>query len=232
LPKINWGQAAGEALFIMLGILLALAADTWWDERTERVQEREYLLALQGELELLRDQGLGVARVVVGIETSSAELLGISARWPDLTVPRDSVAELLIGLGEEIDWAPRLSVYEDLLNTGSVRIIRSEEVRHGLTLVMGAVEWVSDRRDRHNQFFWDQLDPYLRRNLPIVSVFRDYDLPPPPETWSPDEFVTSREFRNLVAVKSMSAQDVRGAADDLTEIIDSVLASVRSAAGA
>lgn len=230
MPRINWGQAAGEALLIMLGILLALAADTWWDERTERVQEREYLRALHGELELLRDQGLGVARVVAGIEASSAELLEISTRWPDPTVPRDSVAELLIGLGEEIDWAPRLSVYEDLLNTGSVRIIRSEEVRHGLTAVMGAVEWVSDRRDRHNQFFWDQLDPYLRGNLPIVAVFRDYDLPPPPETWSPDDFVTSREFRNLVAVKSMSAQDVRGAAADLTEIIDAVLASVRSAA--
>jgi hypothetical protein len=43
MPQINWGQAASEALLILVGILLALASDAWWEERSERVQEEEYL---------------------------------------------------------------------------------------------------------------------------------------------------------------------------------------------
>ena len=36
---INWGQAAGEALLILIGVLFALGADAPWEERSEREQE-------------------------------------------------------------------------------------------------------------------------------------------------------------------------------------------------
>ena len=45
--KINWYQAIAEVALIILGILGALAVDSWWDERSEREAEIDYLESLR-----------------------------------------------------------------------------------------------------------------------------------------------------------------------------------------
>ena len=77
---------------ILLGILRALAADAWWGHRTERIEEREYLIALEDELATLKTYAEDVIRHVSDIEDSGSTLLRISAngkrrgfppiRWP------------------------------------------------------------------------------------------------------------------------------------------------------
>ena len=37
--RVNWRQAIAEVSMIMVGILGALAIDSWWDERAERSAE-------------------------------------------------------------------------------------------------------------------------------------------------------------------------------------------------
>jgi len=226
VARINWKQAAGEAALILLGILLALAADALWGHRTERIEEREYLIALEDELATLKAYAGDVIRHVSDIEDTGSTLLRISAEWETTRVSTDSLADLVADLGQEIAWSPPFSVYQDLLNTGSVRIIRSEEVRHGLTEVVGVEEWVSDRRERHNQFFWDRLEPYLRRHVSIVAIFEYPGLSAPEATWVPGEFIGSLEFRNIVAAKSFAAADVRTGAEELIQVVDRVLAAV------
>jgi len=62
MPRVNWSQAAGEAVLILSGVLVALAADAWWEERSERRQEREYLEALSSELAQMKSHVEGVVR--------------------------------------------------------------------------------------------------------------------------------------------------------------------------
>ena len=45
--KINWHQAAAEVVLIVAGILVALAVDSWWEERAERATESHFLKALK-----------------------------------------------------------------------------------------------------------------------------------------------------------------------------------------
>lgn len=47
---IEWRQGLGEGLIVLIGILLALAADAWWDQRQELKRELEYLVALRDDL--------------------------------------------------------------------------------------------------------------------------------------------------------------------------------------
>jgi len=53
--RVNWRQAIAEVSLIMVGILGALAVDSWWDERAERVAEVEYLQSLKADFEANRE---------------------------------------------------------------------------------------------------------------------------------------------------------------------------------
>lgn len=231
MPRINWGQAAGEAVLILLGILLALAVDTWWEERAERRTEREYLQALATELREMTTYVEGVERRAVEIQEAGRELLTVSSNWDSEAVSSDSLAALLVSLSLEGEWSPPTTVYEDLVNTGTVEIIRSEAVRRGLNELMASVDWVEGRQVRHNEFFWGEMDPYFRQQLPILAVFA-YEGLGTSESWTPGAFVRTEEFRNLVAVKSMTAVDVRDGAAELIGLIERLAAIVTAEAGA
>jgi hypothetical protein len=223
MGRVNWRQAWGEALLIVAGVVLALGAEAWWSAQSERAQEQEYLEALAAELGSLKSYAQSVMDQAKTIEAAGRGLLTISDTWPTDGVGRDSVAVLIAELGNEVEWSPPLTVYQDLINTGSVRTIRSEQVRQGLTEVMAAAEWVEGRVDRHNQFFWDHLEPFLRRQLPVLAVWPYEELPAPSTSWTPDGFISNLEFVNLVAAKSMTALDVWEGADGLNEVIDRVV---------
>ena len=226
--RVNWGQAAGEALLILLGILLALAADAWWEERSERRQEQEYLEAMAAELEQMRAhvdvvlQGAGQT-----IETA-ATLLEISPDLPPSVTP-DSLSELLSNISMEVLWSPPTAVYEDLVNTGAVGLIRAHEVRLGLNELMESVSWVQSRADRHNEFFWTEMDPYFRRHLPVLAVFGWDALAVTREEWIPGDFIRTEEFRNLIAVKGLAALDVRDGGEELTVLIEELAGTVEAA---
>ena len=55
LQAINWKRIAVEAAAIVVSILLAFAIDAWWDDRQERIEEREVLLGLKSEFSRYRD---------------------------------------------------------------------------------------------------------------------------------------------------------------------------------
>ena len=53
--KVNWHQAFAEVALIVLGILGALAVDSWWEERSEREAEVDYLQSLKADFISTRD---------------------------------------------------------------------------------------------------------------------------------------------------------------------------------
>ena len=66
--KINWHQAVAEVALIILGILGALAVDSWWDEKSEREAEVAYLESLKTDFiansESLKSEVAGVSPAV------------------------------------------------------------------------------------------------------------------------------------------------------------------------
>jgi hypothetical protein len=96
---------------------------------------------------------------------------------------------------------------------------------------MQLVDWVESREARHNGFWWDQMEPYLRRHLPVLAVYGYGDLPAPTTPWNPGAFVGSEEFRNLIAAKVLTAMDVRHGAEDLIDLVQQISEVVRVEAG-
>lgn len=117
-----------EFLVVVVGVLVALAVDQMVDARAERQLERDYLSALQADvqsdLSRLRDE------LHPGIDEREAMARAVIAAL-DEEYPFDAVR-----LAVALDWAghlalfePRRATFDDLLGTGNLRLIRNRELR-------------------------------------------------------------------------------------------------------
>ena len=52
LTSTNWKFAAGEVFLIFVGIILALSANSWYENRNERLDEKDVLFQLKSALEV------------------------------------------------------------------------------------------------------------------------------------------------------------------------------------
>ena len=52
---IHWPRLLAEGAVICASVILALAADAWWDGRQEEASEASYLALLRRDLERIRD---------------------------------------------------------------------------------------------------------------------------------------------------------------------------------
>ncbi len=96
-------------------------------------------------------------------------LVEVTPDW-ESAVSIDSLSFLIAELSSEVAWAPPTTVYQDLVNTGAVGVIQSDEVRLGLNELMEVISWVDTRQLRHNEFFWSAMEPYFRLHVPLLAV--------------------------------------------------------------
>ena len=76
--KLPWKRLAAEAIAIVASILLAFAIDAAWDERNERMEEKEVLRSLQLEFEANRDEAANVVLTHERALRYGAELMSLA----------------------------------------------------------------------------------------------------------------------------------------------------------
>jgi len=171
---------AGEFVVIVLGILAALAVDSWSEDRNNRNLEQEYLARIQEDLEWdLAEieeaisasilQGRSATTLLYELNDPLADHVPMfrSDRLAaiDFTVPANE--EYDVGLKRLVWWTartrsfdPRRSTYDELLATGRIVVIDDSELRasiidhYSLTedRVAGLAEWVQEPAARYDEF--------------------------------------------------------------------------------
>lgn len=138
---VRWSRAFLEALVIVSSILLALGAEAWWQQQSDRAAEQEVLAALQDEVSenevSLRVQADSISESIQLlqslIEMSPAELAsamnGEQASHIGQTLQRPWTVEIRVG------------VLESTLGTDRVSLIRSQR------LISELVQYQSVRKE-------------------------------------------------------------------------------------
>jgi hypothetical protein len=128
----DWTAVAIELAVVVAGILIALAVDQWADRRGERQLEGVYLARLHDELQT----EYSIATAAEG--WARARLEGVE-KLADLTADPERAARSPNGVPWAIETAswrsfPRVSafVYNELQDTGQMRLISSFELRRRL----------------------------------------------------------------------------------------------------
>lgn len=124
----RWKHALAEFVLIVAGVLAALGADAWWENRQDHERERTYLAQLVADTRgnerrleeaLAQEQmQLEATKAVLGALRSAEPISGDSARaWLTRRAFYYSDPRLLLG------------TFEALLQTGDLNLLRDDQVR-------------------------------------------------------------------------------------------------------
>ena len=170
----------GEFVVIVLGILAALAVDSWSEERSNRTLEQEYLARIEEELtsdlteieEAIRASILQARSATTLLAELDDPLFDHVPRFGsdrlaaiDFTVPANDefgvpVKRLVWLVARTRSFDPRRSTYDELLATGRIVVIDDSGLRasilnhYALTedRVTGLAEWVEEPATRYDEF--------------------------------------------------------------------------------
>ena len=148
--KLSVGRVAGEFALIVVGVLVALAANNWRDARHDRETARGYETRLAAEV---RDGLAHQARQRGRLEKArdaSARLVGYleDGRSP---APTDSLARLFL-LSSVVGFAPGQlgsdATYRELIASGQLGLLGDPVLRRRLLTYYGALDEVRAFIDR------------------------------------------------------------------------------------
>jgi len=165
----RWRRRVAEALTIVVGILLALAADAGRQYVADRATERDILAGLRVEFtvdvrELEADQDQR-AQKLAAIDFLS-EVRGGAVQSADL----DSLAAAVIWMMNWRYYTPSHPVLDDLLTTGRLDLIRSEDLRRALMTFGGERARLAVVEERERDFVARDVQTYLAARLDLESL--------------------------------------------------------------
>ena len=223
---IPWKRLAAEGGAIVASILIAFAIDAWWQDRTERIIEVQYLRAIQEDLlsslDLL-DEGEAVQQRQV--EYLEALLL------TDSDTPYSDELRRWIddGLFNVVTYQPQSSALRDLESSGQSQIIRNADIRRALASVVQKMDSLEFAQRDIQLAQQTLIDPFLVDNFNLSHLMLDRAA----NNHTNLSVLGTSEFQSRVAFKvslrgevSRSQSDVRAAFAEALELIETELRAI------
>jgi len=193
-----------EGAAIIASILLALAIDAWWDNRSERIQERAALQALAVDFEAAA-AGLAAQLVLRDSTVVAADwILGRTGPAADRQ-QADSLRLWLPQIMRLGGFDPPLGTLDALLGSGELRLVRNPALRAALAAFPSALNDVKETQSFAATVHFGLVLPYLNQYLPLQS----FGLRGRGESsFEGDPLVVMRslEFENLVQNRLMNTE--------------------------
>ena len=171
---LNWKYAIGELSLIVAGVLIALAANSWWEDRSDRQRERAYLKQLLSDT---RETERRLEYSISGDSTILEQVARFLSAADTATVapPADSIYAWVT-----IDYRsfqPLTGTYDALIQNGGPQLVSSDPLR--FHIIRYGAETASAREVlRHTEtLIWRNLE---RRDL---AFLRHRLLPSGEQRW-------------------------------------------------
>lgn len=193
--------AVGEIVLIVIGILIALAINNWNQGRLASEKEEFYLRGLQTEFERSK---VKLENLIKVNRLNYEESIKIARFISENELPEeDELSQILFSsFSSEIAYNPNNSLLNELINSGNLGVISSEELRKALT------SWESYIQSIHRQeaSLREQrelvVDLFRKEHGSIKTIFDDVKiteemgLQKDPAITTNKSVVTSTEFEN------------------------------------
>jgi hypothetical protein len=231
--KVNWYQAIAEVALIILGILGALAVDSWWDERSQQGAEIDYLKSLRTDFistRLSLSEEIEVEKRILGIgkEIHANIATGLS---------QISTEELVNKISDFYwfsawEWEPVTATYDELIGSGHLEYIQNKSLRIGLAQFRHLVGQLNDYRETQISTWQMTHRPFFYEHLIVSDMDWTGDYRPVSPFKNDVSELESKQFWNLVSDWMVSHntmlwryQKALESCDKIIAIIDSELAT-------
>jgi hypothetical protein len=215
-----------ELITIVAGILLALLADAWWDRRGDRGREHGYLTDLRGEFEASAQELSFDQRNRTVILSRIERILG--AGRARSAVPLDSVPGWTVALVDFYFFSPPTAVLDDLLDSGNLGLIRSDELRYAIQRYGQEMDRLDVVERRERDFIASQLEPWVARSLRMDAILplSSYDHrpeQPAAEARAFEAMIRNDTFASLAFMRWERTETAQRFATGMGHAIDEVL---------
>jgi hypothetical protein len=228
--RVNWRQAIAEVSMIMLGILGALAVDSWWDERAERVDEVEYLQSLKADFEANREDLKASIeaqrrRLDTGKEIHSIIQSSLTK------IQQREINEKLGKFYWVNRWEPATGTYDEMMGSGHFSYIQNRALRIKLSKYAKSLESIRLGEDWMTSGWDSEQGPFFTEHLLYTNLGWTEDYIPDSIFSENFQALKTREFWNLVSSWMVGITDAIRAyeraidnGNDILELIDVELA--------
>lgn len=199
-PGLPLGRAATELAIIVVGVLIALGAQSWWENRATATDRVAAMASLRGDLTLIDvDLGGRLQRV----DTMETDIRWVLAPETDFVAAPDSAFNLRLqyALWEIAPAEVSLPSYEDLKGSGRLGLL-APVLREGLAELEARVERLHGSDNDNFQYQIRNLDPWLLDHAPLrdILAYDDVIAGRPPQRMS-TELLRSRRVENMLLAK-------------------------------
>ena len=163
--------AVGEIVLVVIGILIALSINTWNENRKDDIREQAILKSLKVNL----NENLNLLNLANSATTNaynaSLNLHGLIK--PKITnVNSKQIDSIISVMFDYFTYDPNSGTINEIINSGQLSIIKSEELRSQISNWSGLVEDTQRDGDIANKHSFDNMVMYLSKhgnisNLPV-----------------------------------------------------------------
>jgi hypothetical protein len=189
---------AAEFAVVVLGVTLALWADDWASERSDRAEEAARLVALRANID----------ETIVDVRTHLDEVVEAAVHLRDIVEQSPaSIDELRVRLGWGLFYgavfSPALNVYDDLKSSGELSLLTNPELRSALATLdagMGRIQLAQSDLSNVQQL---HIDSFALNSTNMRVLYGDVVGVPWLETIDEDQlkFVEEVQFINRMLLK-------------------------------
>ena len=226
---INWRQAAGEAVLLLAGVLLALAGQAWWEARAEQRAVREHVDNLLIELR----ENRGGLEFIVGrhnLQVEHCVRLLTLIRKPGASAEDDrEVVALLRKVLFFDDLQPATSALQNLVNAGDASLLGQADLQLAVSRYEQAMTMHTILQRELAQFVLNPFTETLGMHVSLIDAgFVPDDVEMPIAARTPDVGTLRGEVtvENILARRITAERDARQFAERLVTRIDELVAAL------
>jgi hypothetical protein len=215
-----------EAIVIFIGILGALFADSWWEQRQTLSREVSYLEDLTTDFTENRARLNEQIVASDGIIEAALILLAFESPASARLFGTDSLTSLLHAIHLLPTFEPVNKTYDNILGAGELLTLRDRVLRAALANFQARLALMSVVQETQERQYVSLFQPYVIEHLDylaIATLTSDVSLPTARDAESIYGVVGSREFRNWIFARLDWADDIRHQHERVLRQVDEVL---------
>ena len=224
LPSVM-GRMAAELTVIVAGVLIALGAQSWWEQRGVETDRRNAIEAISDDLVAA---SASLAGSTARIDTVAGDIRWLLDRGADPSTDSTFNQRVQNALWEIVSARLQLPAYEDIKGAGRLTLL-PREVRAAMLELENRILLLDRSSEDNFQYQIRNLDPWLLDNAPLRTILRyDESLGRDPGPGRPQisaEVLTSRRVENMMLAKLELLTNLRENAERAERSIAAVLAT-------
>ena len=221
IKSINYKYFISELLIVVAGILIAVSLNSWREDNADKNREQFYLKSLKTDFEHSLSSLTEIYNQNLESISSVKNLLTVISK--NISISKDSSKKLLarplFGFNR---FVPVSGTYKEIISTGSLQILRDDELRIALS---SWDDMILRNRQLEDVMFWQYHlinIPYLNKHVARADFSQNYipSLSGRSDKTNYKKLFADTEFENILVNRT-------GALEEAIEYINIMIEHVR-----